>query len=305
VLVFTGFRGGLATVELPDGDPRPLALPEGPSYVLAGYFLNDGSVVAVVERGFERVGAFRLGPDERPVALGGPLRGTFTFSFAGGVLLAARCDARPAAYLLDVTSTAGWERVEGACGATLSPDGDTLVWTPDGRTVLRAATDGRADPETILDVTQIAGLPPGVAEEPEIIGELRWSRDGLAIPLGSSERQAAAVVGLEGDVDVTPLGERGAGIGSILAWQPEGELLAAGSWSNLEAVVRVFPVGSEDARVVAILPEQVAGLVWSPNGDVLLAASQSNWTFVTPEGAWVRSIPVRRGDSLPLAWRSG
>jgi hypothetical protein len=105
-------------------------------------------------------------------------------------------------------------------------------------------------------------------------------------------------------VAVTRLGNRGAGIGASLEWQPSGELLAAGSWSNLEALVWVLsPRG--DSRIVAMDADPIAGLVWSPSGEALLAASQARWTFVTPQGQWLRSMPVPRGDLLPRAWRSG
>jgi WD40-like Beta Propeller Repeat len=306
LLVFTSFRGGLSTIELPDGDARPLDMPAGPSYLLAGYFADDGSVVAVVERGIERARAYRLGHDERPVALGPMLRGVFTFSLAGDALVAAECGARPAAFLLNVASQAEWERIDGACGATLSPDGSSLAWSPDGHTLMEASADGTGSARAILDIREISGLPPGMQEDVEIIGELRWGPNGLAIPLGTSERQAVAVLSAGGNVDVTPLGNHGAGVDSLLAWEPEGgDMLAAATWSNLEAVLRVFQVGQGESRVVAMHPDPIAGLVWSPDGKVLLAASQAQWTFVTPGGDWLRSTPITRRDSLPLAWRSG
>jgi hypothetical protein len=145
-------------------------------------------------------------------------------------------------------------------------------------------------------------MPPGMDEGASVIGRLDWGPQGLAIPLGTNERQAAAVVTPDGEKHVTALGNRGAGLGAAFVWQPGGDLLATGAWSNLEAAVRLS--SREETRVVAIHPDPIAGLVWSPDGEVLLAASNTRWTFVASDGTWLRSVPVPRGESLPLAWRS-
>jgi WD40 repeat protein len=217
-------------------------------------------------------------------------------------LLAARCVPRPGAFVLDLTApSAGWRETPGSCGATLSPEGDALVWSPDGRVLLEAAVEGGDDAESVLDVAELSNMPPGMDEGVSIIGTLDWGRQGIAIPLGTNERQAAAVMTLDGGVNVTALGNRGAGLGAALAWQPGGSLLASGAWSNLEAAVRLS--SGDETRVVAIHPDPIAGLVWSPNGEVLLAASNTRWTFVASDGTWLRSVPVPRGESLPLEWR--
>jgi hypothetical protein len=303
LLVFIGFQSGLATIGLPGDDPRPLMLPEQGAFARDAFFLPDGSVLGLLQLDFDRIRAFVLSGEQPPVALGPPLRGEFTFSLSGDRLLAARCVPRPGAFVLDLTApSAGWRETPGSCGATLSPEGDALVWSPDGRVLLEAAVEGGDDAESVLDVAELSNMPPGMDEGVSIIGTPGWGPQGIAIPLGTNERQAAAAVTPDGEEHVTALGNRGAGLGAALAWQPGGELLASGAWSNLEAAVRLS--SREETRVAAIHPDPIAGLVWSPDGEVLLAASNTRWTFIASDGTWLRSVPVPRGESLPLAWRS-
>lgn len=303
MLVAAGFfERGLATIELPDGDPQPVPLP-GPFPVVAGYFLSDGSVLAVLERGPDGVRAYRSSPGGRPVALGPPLRGPFTFSLGGDLLLAADCGSRPSAFVLDVASPSRWRRVEGACGAVLSPDGASIAWPSDGHTLFEGTVSATTGPHEVLDVARVRGLPPSMGDGVTIGGDLEWGEPGLAIAVETDQRQAAIVVGAGGRVDVAPLGKSAAGLRSGFAWQPEGGLLAIASWSNLEGIVRLFAPGEAKTRVVALLSDPLAGLAWSPNGDLLLAATDSWWTFVAPDGTWIGSIPMPRGDWLPIAWR--
>lgn len=303
VLVANGFfQGGLSVIELPDGEPEPVPMPESRP-VQAGFFLEDGSVVAVMDQGGGTFQAYRSSPAEEPVALGEQLDGVFTFSLAGDVLLAADCAAaRPSVYVVDVVSPTDWQRVDGACGAALSPGGTSFAWQRDGRHLIQAVI---AAPQlrTILDVTQIEGLPEGMSGDLAIAGELRWGEPGIALSVETGERQAAVVVGNDGEVHVAPLGPQGAGLRPAFAWQPGGDLLAISSWSSIEGVLRIFDPDTDEASVIGLQGDPFNNLVWSPEGDVILAASDSWWTFVSPDGAWIRSIPIGRGSSLPLAWR--
>ena len=303
VLVANGFfQGGLSIIELADGEPQPVPMPESRP-VQAGFFTEDGSVVAVLSQEGGTLQAYRSSPDEDPVALGGQLDGVFTFSLAGDALLAADCAAaEPSVYVVDIGSPTDWQRVGGACGAALSPDGTSFAWQRDGRHLLQTAV-AAAGPGTILDVTQIRGLPAGMSGDLTTAGEIRWGEPGIALSVETGERQAAVVVGNDGAVHVARLGPQGAGLRPGFAWQPGGDLLAISSWSNIEGVLRVFDPGADETRVVGLQGDPYNGVVWSPDGDVLLAASDSWWTFVSPDGTWIRSIPVGRGSSLPLAWR--
>jgi hypothetical protein len=305
VLVANGFfQGGLSIIELPDGEPQPVPMPESRP-VQAGFFLEDGSVVAVMDQGGGTFQAYLSSPDQEPVALGGPLDGVFTFSLAGDVLLAADCAAvRPSVYVVDVVSPTDWQRVDGACGAALSPDGTSFAWQRDGRHLIETALSPRTKPRTVLDVTQIQGLPAAMSGEVAIGGELRWGEPGLALSVETGERQAAVVIGGAGEVYVAPLGPQGAGLRPAFAWQPGGDLLAISSWSNIEGVLRIFDPGADEASVIGLQGDPFNAVVWSPDGDALLAASDSWWTFVSPDGTWIRSTPIGRGSSLPLAWRS-
>src|SRR5918996_1597979 len=179
LLVFTGFRSGLATIELPGDDPRPLMLPEEGAFARGAFFLPDGSVLGTLQLGFDRMGAFILSEDHPPVALGPALRGEFTSSLSGDRLLAARCVPRPNAFVLDLnTPSAGWRETPGSCGAMLSPEGDTFVWSPDGRFLLEAAVERGGDAEKVLDVAELSNMPPGMDDGVSIIGRLDWGRRG-------------------------------------------------------------------------------------------------------------------------------
>jgi hypothetical protein len=304
VLVANGFfLGGLSVVELPDGEPQPVPMPRARP-VQAGWFMDDGSVVAVLDEGGGGVRVYRSGVGERPLAVGAVLDGVFTFSFAGGAVLAADCSsARPSAYVLEVAAGADWRRIEATCGAALAPDAGSVAWSPDGRTVVEADVAG-GPARTTLDLDALDDVPASLRGDLEVGGELRWGEAGLAIPIGTSERQAVAIVRDGGEVHVAPLGHQGAGLAPSFAWQPGAHLLAVASWTNLEGALRIVDAAAAQERVVGLQGDPFATIVWSPDGDVLLAASDTWWRFVTPDGTWIRSIPVGRGNSLPLAWRS-
>lgn len=302
VLVSTNFRGGLATVELPDGTPQEIELP-GTFRVVFGSFLEDGSILAVVEtQPGDRVYRLADGP---PEPLGPPLRDRFglTFSVVGDTLLAAGCGERPVGHVLDLNAPTEWRPVQASCGASLSPDAGSMVWSPDGRTLVRSSVGGDGAPEPVLELGEIEGLAETMGSGITIGNEFGWGDPGLAATAFSGDRQAAIVVREDLPPFVAPLGGTGPVARAFLSWQPGGTLLAVMMWNNLEGILRIVDPDGEDARIVAMLQEPPRELVWSPDGEAILAGTDLRWVFVAADGTWLRSIPVARGDSLPLDWR--
>lgn len=301
ILVSTDFRSGLATVELPDGTPQEIELPLT-FRVVFGSFLDDGSILAVVQEDLDLDRAYRIS-DGAPEALGPPLRDRFglTFSVEGDTLLAASCGDRPIGFVLDLAAPTVWRRVDASCGASLSPGAEAMAWSPDGRTLVRSPVDG-GEPEPVLELGEIEGLSAMGGDL--TIGGFGWGPGGIAITAYGGDRQAA-IVAPEGSTPfVAPLGGTGPVARSFLSWQPEGDLLAVMMWNNLEGIVRILDPRTEQSRIIAMVQEPPRGMVWSPSGDVVLAGTDLRWVYVAPDGEWLRSVPVARGDSLPLDWRA-
>lgn len=302
------FRGGvrgLMVIELPGGEERPLGLLRGNAPV-AGFFHEDGSVIAALSpaSGPLRTQIYRATTVGGEAPLGLPLEGgPYRFSFAGDTVLAADCARDSAAYLLDLRSRQAWRRVAGACLATLSPDGQAMVYARSDRSLFRAPVDGAEPPEPILDLRDLESLPAGLEGEVSILG-LRWGEQGLALAVGSADRLAVVVVGSEGEPRVMGLGDRGPAADIVMAWQPGGGLLAVASGSSLEGIVRILDPRTGDGRVLALLRLPPDSLVFSPDGEVVLSASQTNWTYVGTDGTWIRSVTKQWGEARPLAWRA-
>lgn len=268
-----------------------------------GSFLEDGSILAVVQEDIDLDRAYRLA-DGAPEPLGPPLRDRFglTFSVEGDTLLAASCGERPVGFVLDLAAPTEWRRVAASCGASLSPDAAAMAWSPDGRTLVRSPVDG-GEPDPILELGSIEGLSASMGGD-LTIGVVGWGSPGVAVTAYGGDRQAA-IVAAEGSAPyVAPLGGTGPVARAFLSWQPGGDLLAVMMWNNLEGIVRVLDPRTGESRIVAMVQEPPRGMVWSPSGDVVLAGTDLRWVYVAPDGEWLRSVPVARGDSLQLDWRA-
>jgi hypothetical protein len=300
---FLAPRGGLDLIELPGGEERPVRLP-GEYFAAGGFFHEDGSIIAVL---FGRSGPLRTqiyrattvggGAAVGPQLEGGP----FEFSLAGDTVLAADCDRDRFAHILDLSAPQAWRRVAAACLAALSPDGLWLAYSPDGRSVLRAPVDGSAAPEPVLDLRDLESLPPGMEEDSWVL-RMAWGEAGLALGVTSLDRQAVVVVRGDGEHRVMALGDRGAAPDVVLAWQPEGELLAVVNASSLEGIVRLLDPRTGDGRVVALFREPPHSLVFSPDGEVLLTASHVNWSYIHTDGTFIRSLTKQWGNARPFGW---
>lgn len=299
LLVRAGFGGTFELVELPEG--RETSLPM-PNYVrtVSAYFDDDGSVVALLEVP-EGARLYRLAADEEPLALGPPLPAGDTLSHGGGSVLVTGCGTRPFARVLDLSEPTAWRTVDAGCGAALSPDARSAVWSPDGETLVEGPIDGSTAPETVADVADLA-LPAGVEPAPTFASPIALVEQGRAVALTTLDGWQGVSVDTDPPT-ASPLGDRGAGpLQVYLDWQPEGELLAVASSTTLGGIVRLLDGG--EPRVVAMFREPANGTVWSPDGTVLLAASNGVWAVVDLDGTWLWSRIVGRGQE-PMDWRAG
>jgi hypothetical protein len=295
LLVRSGFGGTFQLVELPDGDVTPLRMPDY-FRTLSGFFDDDGSVIALLQLR-DGVRLYRLSADDPPVALGPPLRGGDTMSHAGRSVLVAACGTPPFQRVLDLDAPSAWREVDAGCGAALSPDATSMVWSPDGTTLVQAPVDGSSVPMELADVAELQ-IPRGYERAPGFAPPIAWSDQGRATALTTLDGWQGVAVG---DPPLAvPLGDRGAGpLQVYLDWQPGGSLRAVGSSTTLGGAVRVL--GDGEPRVIALFGEPATGTVWSPDGSVVLAASNGAWAVVTPEGEWIWSRIVGRGEE-PLDW---
>lgn len=296
VLNRAGFGGTFELVELPSAEVTPLRLPDFGRTVM-GFFDEDGTVIALLE-GPDGVALYRLAPDADPVALGDPLPAGDTMSHGGGSVLVTACTIPPAAHVLDLgVADPRWRPVEAGCGAALSPDGRTAAWSPDGAAIVEAPVDGSAPPSRVAEVDAMP-VPEAAAPEAAFALPIAWQDEGRAVLVASGGWQGV-VLG-EDPSTLTPLGDRGAGpLQVFLDWQPGAPVLAVGSSTSLGGTVRL--VDDAGSRAVAIFGEPATGTAWSPRGDALLAASNGVWAVVTPEGEWLWSRIVGRGQE-PLDW---
>lgn len=296
VLNRAGFGGTFELVELPSAEVTPLRLPNFGRTVM-GFFDEDGTVIALLENP-EGVALYRLAPDADPVALGAPLPGGDTMSHGGGSVLVTSCTVPPAAHVLDLRAAdPRWRPVEAGCGAALSPDGRAAAWSPDGARLVEAPVDGSAPPSRVAQVDAMP-VPEAAAAEAAFGLPIAWQDEGRAVLLASGGWQG--VVLDEDPSTLTPLGDRGAGpLQVFLDWQPGAPVLAVGSSTSLGGTVRL--IDDSGSRAVAIFREPATGTAWSPRGDALLAASNGVWAVVTPEGRWLWSRIVGRGQE-PLDW---
>ena len=313
ILVAGGFspgapQGGLEVINV-ETDVASLVQVPSTHFIFFGALRNDGSILGVVQDGRGRIRAYAMSVEEpaRPLSPPLPTEG-FEFSFdlavAGDVLLVADCDGGADSYTLDLERPSAWRPVRASCLATLSPDGQRIAASPDGQTIVTSPADRRGPAERVLDLAGLDGLPPGVADDPEIVGSLAWSEAGLAAVIAGGSRLAVAVVVPEGTITIVDIGDSSAGFRTSLAWEPEGAVLAVASETHTESVVRSLDLSSGVGSVLGLSDEPISDLVWSPSGDVLLAATVFSWVYVDPGGVWLRKVPVNRGRGTPVGWSS-
>lgn len=295
----------LVAYRLPSFEATRFELPrfrEPPSgNVLSASWGADGRhAYVLVQVDEERSQLFRVGPHEDPGALGRRLPATYTVGRRGGLVLAWTCGRRASPVLvLELAEPAPrWREVARGCPAALSPDGRSVAYSPDGRTLWRVGSDGQGRPRELLDLSRwrrelrSAGMRDAGLWSP--FADMAWGDPGIAVTLADHGRHAVLVLLDDGGVRLVPLGR--AQPTSGLAWQPDGALLA---WSELgpgEAggSLPAYDPGSGAPRQLAA--GTMDGVVWSPDGGLVVALRAteggSQWAFVDVDGDLVRTAPI-------------
>jgi WD40 repeat protein len=260
-----------ATVRSAGGDVRsPLAS--------AAAVSGDGlTAVAVTARG--TASAFRLTPGQSAAPVGPAYDGRAqadyrSLAVAGDLVVVADCDA---VVVLDTTGSSGWRPVGRGCWAAPSPDGADVVFSPDGIHVFERsleATRARA-------LFDIHGLDLGTRDPARFFGAPAWGPDGIAFAVVAGTQAAVYLRSSDGSL-VRLLQERLLKTvrPPILAWQPNGRLLAMMDDLGSGGVLRTFDAASGTGRVVALDPLGFQGLAWSPDGSSLATLTSGHFLLV-------------------------
>jgi hypothetical protein len=285
---------------------------EGVGGLDLAFWSEDGERIILLGREFDgTTRLFEIGPDRQTRAIGPPSAAFGSFSHAGGVFLGTEClfgrAGGPLArgvhvYTIDLSSPEEWRSVAEGCAATLSPDGRSVAFSADARTMWRVPSDGSAEPELLFDVADVEGLTPADLDQALIDGPPTWGEAGLAFSLVIGDRVAVGIREENGRLTAQSLGDNGVGFTPSLAWQPGGSLLAATNASHAEGIMRVLDTQASTWRVVALANDPFMGLVWSPDGEALLAGSRSSWVIVDPDPDGGRLDTVVASRAWPMDW---
>lgn len=295
-------RAGILTVhELPSRSTRRVDLPPSAGSFTEAFWGDDGETLYGMA--LERAGGYqlyRLAETGTAEPVGPPLDAFRYSSPASGTLLVSRCDREGIDGLdvLDLAEPREWRRVADGCIGALSPDEQTVAFSPDAVSVWEASVSGGGQPAELLRLTELEGIPASDGP-PRIISEMVWSEGGLAFAVEAGVQTAVVVVRPPGEAAVTVLPDVGTVFGTQVAWQPGGGLLAIANRNTRGAVLRVLE-RSGDLRVVGLNPDFDTVPIWSPTGDVLLAGSRASWLFIDPDGEWLGGLSG--GRSFPKDW---
>jgi WD40 repeat protein len=307
---------------LPSGRGTPFQGAQfGESRFLQGAAVQPGGRAFVMVQRSGYVGAslqtvrsqlYELGPGESARAIGPPFVNGSLLGLRGNTAIATACGARHAIFALDIERHAGWRRVApGSCTAALSPNHARVAYArAHGRDVWAAAIGG-GRPDRVVKLSDVPGLEALGIGDPRAAG-LAWGRPGLAVLVTQGHQfptQPNALLIVEPDRKTRVVG-LGTAVGTDLAWQPHGSLLAFTNYSLAGTRffglhpeggdLRVYDPASGRLRQLAASPTDFEGLQWSPDGTTLVTGwSQSKLLFVDPSTGAIRTHDV---EALPIAW---
>ena len=304
MLLTGGFRDPAMQIhDLAADTTERILLPGNPEVVDAFWSESGDSAYVLAEN--DETGIFlEIGSDGRARRLGEALPGfANTGDLGGSLLLATVCRRNdPSILVMEFGGDQEWKKVASGCSGALSPDGQEVVYSPDGRALMRIAASGRGEARKIADLDDLTGVEP--AEVPQArIETIDWDDGGIALEVSIADRLLAVLVADDGSL-VASSGDPGANE-LDLAWQPGGDRLAVATFSSAfndaEAVIRMIDADQE-GRVVAIDPSRFFNMTWSPDGDYLVATtSKGRWMFADAEGNWLKSEYVVPAGTLDWA----
>lgn len=238
---------------------------------------GDELVGVVVSRG-GRTTVLRLGEATTPVGppLDGPRDADYrSLSIAAGRVLVADCRS---VSVLDLSVPGSWRTLGRGCWGALSPDGSRAVYSPDGGTVLEARTGG-GGPTRLFDPADAVDL--GTDEAPRLFGAPAWGEAGIAFTAIAGDQ--AGVFLRRPDGEIVPLMQEKllkTARPPVLAWRPDGGLLAMMDDLGSGGALRTFDPVSGARRVVALDALAFDGLLWSPDGSSLATLTSAGALLV-------------------------
>jgi WD40 repeat protein len=204
--------------------------------------------------------------------------------------------------VLSFSDPRAWEPVATGCWAGLSPDGSSLVYSPDGAEIdtLRLP-DGR--PTKVLDTSRLRGIFPPGFPTPTLVGPPAWSENGLAFTIRSGGEVAIVVRRPSGNF-VPVFREPLISTSQLprISWQPGGHLLAiADDMGPSGGVLRLWDPESDHLRAIGLDLLGFSEPQWSPDGSSLASLTSAKSLIVfDPGGAWRLRVETTWEDLL--AW---
>ena len=302
ILTTGGFRDPAMQIhDLGADTTERVRLPGDPG-VVDGFWSESGESAYVLVEAEGTGLIIEIGLDGEARRLGEALPGfANTADLGGSLLLATVCRRNdPSILVMDVEGPQRWKKVASGCSGALSPDGQEVVYSPDGRTLWTIAASGRGRTRKIADLDDLTGVEPDEVRQARV-ESIDWGDGGIAIEASIADRLLAALVDEAGSVAVTA-GDPG--VNELdLTWQPGGERLAvvtfSSAFNDAEAVLRMVDADRLEGQVVAIDPSRFFNMTWSPEGDYLVATtSDGRWLFADDEGNWLKSENVITAGTL-------
>jgi hypothetical protein len=242
--------------------------------------LEGDDLLAIVVSSAGRASIVRVGGSTAPAAVGPELEGSREASYrsvsiAGDLALVADCSN---VSILDTAAPNSWRSVGRGCWAALAPDGDGLVYSPNGRTVVRTGPGG-APTRVLFDVEKAIDL--GTDQPPVLFGAPAWGEAGIAFTAIAGDQAGVFLRRPDGEI-VQLLQEKllKTARPPILVWRPGGAVLAMMDDLGTGGVLRTFdPIGGV-SRVVALDALAFDGLVWSSDGASLATLTSAGAVLV-------------------------
>ena len=301
ILTTGGFRDpAMGIHDLAADTTERVRLPRDPE-VIDAFWSESGDSAYVLAA--TNTGLFlEIGPDGEARRLGEALPGyANTADLGGSLLLATVCRRNdPSVLVMDVEGPQTWRTVAPGCSGALSPDGQEVVYSPDGRALWTIAASGQGEARKIADLDDLTGVEPDEVRLARV-ETIDWGDGGIAVEVSVADRSLAVLVGEDGSAEAIA-GDPG--VNELeLTWQPGGDRLAvvtfSSAFNDAEAVLRIVDADRQEGQVVAIDPSRFFNMTWSPDGEYLvITTSDGRWLFADAEGNWLKSENILAAGTL-------
>lgn len=324
-----GGVSGLEEIALPSGSVRDLDLPDGGAVIGAFLGTEPGTAFTLLRLG-RRSRLFRLSSGSPPEPVGTFLGCVGAVGHAGRMVLATPCDRSEALRTLDLSAPDLWKELPFGAPAGLSPDGGSVAYSPDGRSIWTVPADGDGAPRKVLDIEAVSGLvgagdgraqipprffppvptPTSIFNAEVPAATIQWGIGGVAFPVVGPDGPDIGVLPSSGEPRVLRLGSA---VPREFRWQPGGSLLGFSTRDQGEAGLRLYDPARHERRVISLQPLRsfgtgFLGLAWSPDGEMVTARRVSGrftgtgvWQFVDIHGRQRAAFNLGAAG-LPFDW---